>query len=49
MQREPLEISVCVKNFRRPAVLLRRDFDRAQRGANVNRLAVVAVVVFAEF
>ena len=34
-----------MKNFRSPAVPLRRHFDLAQHGAEVNRLAVVAAVI----
>ena len=48
MQREPFEFSGFVKNFGSPAVRLRRGLDVAQHGADVNRLAVVAAVIFAE-
>ena len=48
MQREPFESAGLVENFRRPAVLLRRRFDFAQHGADVNRLAVIAAMIFAE-
>jgi hypothetical protein len=37
-----------MESFRSQAVRLRRDFDLAQHGAEVNPLAVVAAVVFAE-
>ena len=48
MQREPFEFARLVKNFRSPAVRLRRRRDRAQPGADVNRLTMIAAVIFAE-
>ena len=48
MQREPFEFSTLVENFRSPAVLLRRRFDIAQHGADVNRLAEIAAKIFTE-
>ena len=48
MQREPFEFTGFMKDFRNPAVRLRRRRDRAQPGADVNRLAMVAAVIFAE-
>ncbi len=48
MKCEPFEFSGFVKNFRSPAVLSRRSFDVAQHGANINRLAVIAAMIFAE-
>ena len=48
MQREPFELGIFMKNFRTPAVRQRGDFDLSQDGADVNRLAVVAAVIFAE-
>ena len=47
-ESKKLELSGVVINFRSPAVLLRRDFDVMQDSADVNRLAVVTAVVFAE-
>ena len=49
MKREQFEFADVVKHFRSPAVQLRGSFDIAQRGADVNCLAVVAAVIFAEF
>ena len=49
MKREPFEFSRVMKNFRSPAVLLRRRFDVAQHGANINRLAEIAAKIFTEF
>lgn len=49
MQREQFQVAGFVKQFRRPAVLLRGGLEVAQHGADVYRLAVVAAVVFAEF
>ena len=49
MQRGPFKIAVRVKNFRSPAVLLRRSFNLAQHGAEGNCLAVIAAVIFAKF
>ena len=37
-----------MKNFRSPAVRLRRKLDVAQDSADVNRLAVVAAKIFAK-
>jgi hypothetical protein len=48
VQRGQFEFAGVMENFRRPAMSLRGGFDRAQHGADVNRLAVVAAVVFAE-
>ena len=48
MEGEPFETVLLVESFRRPALLLGRNFDVAQHGADVNRLAVVAAVIFAE-
>ena len=47
--REPIEVSIGVEYLRFPACRLRCDLDLAEDGANVNRLAKVAVVVFPEF
>ena len=49
MQREPFEFIVDEKRFLRPAVLLGGGFQLAQHGVDVNPLAVIAAVVFAEF
>ena len=48
MQREQFEVADFVKQFRSPTMLLRRRFHVTQHGADVNRLAVVAAVIFAE-
>ena len=49
MQREQFEVAGFVEQFGRPTVFLRRDFDIAQHAADVNRLAVIAAVIYAEF
>ena len=48
MQREPVEPSGFVKDLWKPVVRLRRGPDVAQYGTDVNRLAVVAAMVFAK-
>ena len=48
MQGEQVERVLLTKRLDSPAVLLRRNFDVAQDGANVNRLAVVTAVIFAK-
>jgi len=48
MEGEQVEIALSSKSLGGPAVLLRRGFDVAQDGADVNRLAAVTVVIFAE-
>jgi hypothetical protein len=47
MEREGVELRRLAKHLGTPAVLLRGGFDITQHGADVNRLAVVAAVVFA--
>ena len=48
MEGEQVEFVLLPKHFRCPAVLLRGGFDIAQDGADVNRLAMVTAVIFAE-
>jgi hypothetical protein len=48
MEGEQVKFILLPKHFRCPAVLLRRNFDVTQDGADVNRLAVVAAVIFAK-
>src|ERR1019366_2305095 len=48
MQRDQFEFAGVVKNFRSPAMLWCRNFDLAQHGADVNRLAEVTIFVFTE-
>lgn len=48
MECQPFEFASFLKNFRSPTVRLRRRFDLAQHGAGINRLAVIATVIFAE-
>jgi len=48
MESKEFEFACFMKNFRSPAVLPRGDFDIAQDGADINRLAVVAAMIFAE-
>jgi hypothetical protein len=48
VQREPSESAVDPKCLHRPAVWRRGGFHAAQHGADVNGLAVVAAVIFAE-
>ena len=49
MEGEQVEFTLPPKCLGGPAVLLRGDFDIAQHGADVNRLAVVTAVIFAQF
>src|ERR1700690_235434 len=49
MEGEEVEFTLLTKRFGSPAVLLGRNFEVAQDGADVDCLAVVAAVVFAEF
>jgi hypothetical protein len=46
MEGEQVEIVLPFKRLGGPAVLLRGGFDLAQDGADVNRLAVIAAMVF---
>src|SRR5476651_2017378 len=48
VQRKQFQAAGCVKQFGSPAMRLRGGFDVAQHGADVNRLAVIAAVIFAE-
>lgn len=48
MEGEQVEIALPPKRLECPAMLLRGGFDVAQDGADVNRLAVVATMIFAE-
>ena len=48
MEREKFEFAGDMKNFRSPAVLLRGGFDVAQDSADVNGLAVVTAMIFAQ-
>src|ERR1019366_1998340 len=48
MQRAQFEFAGAVKNFRSPAMLWCRNFDLAQHGADVNRLAEVTIFVLTE-
>ena len=48
VQRQPFEPVSFVKDFRSPAVPLRRRRHVAQHDVNINRLAVVTAVIFAE-
>ena len=48
MEGGPFEFAAFVKNFRNPVVPLSRRFDIAQHGADVNRLAAIATVIFAK-
>ena len=48
MEGEQAEFALLAKSFDGPAVLPGGDFDEAQHGANVNRLAVVTAVIFAQ-
>ena len=47
-QGKQLELVLLPEGFPGPAVLLRRQFDLLQHRANINRLAVVTAVIFAE-
>ena len=49
VQRGQLESVKLVENLRQPAVADGGVFAGAEHGADVNRLAVIAAVVFAEF
>ena len=49
MQCEPIKIFCRMKKFGSPAMLFGGGFNLTQRGADVNRLAVVAAVIFTEF
>jgi hypothetical protein len=48
MEDEQVEIALPPKRLGGPAVLLRGGFDFAQDSADVNRLAMVATVIFAK-
>ena len=48
MQLMPFETILLVENFRSPAIRLRGGYDLAQHSVDVNRLAVVAAVIFAK-
>ena len=48
MEGEQVEFALLPKYLGGPVVLLRGGFDLAQNGADVNRLAVVTAVIFAE-
>jgi hypothetical protein len=48
MEGEQVEIALLAECLGGPAVLLRGDFDIAQDGADVNRLAAVTAVIFTE-
>ena len=48
MECEQMEFALLAEYLRSPTVLFGRGFDVAQHGANVNRLAVVTAVIFAE-
>ena len=48
MEGEQFEFAALVKNFQNPAVLPRGDFDIAQDGTDVNCLAMVTTMIFAE-
>ena len=48
MEGEQVEIALLAECLGGPAVPLRGGFDLAQDGADVNRLAVVAAVIFTE-
>jgi len=48
MEGEQVEFALLTKSLGSPAVLLRRNFNVAQDGADVNPLAVVAAVIFTE-
>jgi hypothetical protein len=48
MEREKFELRRLVENFQSPAMRLGGGFDIAQDGADVNRLAMVTIVIFAE-
>jgi hypothetical protein len=48
MEGGQAEFTLLAKPFRGPAVLLRGDFEVAEHGADVDGLAVVAAVIFAE-
>ena len=49
MECEPFELAGFMENFRMPAVFFCHGFDFAENGVDVNRFAVVAAEVFAEF
>ena len=48
IKSEQPEFAGVVKNFQTPATPLRGGFDVMQDGADINCLAVVAAVIFAE-
>ena len=48
MEGGQVEIALPPKRLECPAMLLRGGFDVAQDGADVNRLAVITAVIFAE-
>jgi hypothetical protein len=48
MQREQIQVAGLVKQFGSPAVRLRGGPGLAQHGADVNRLAVIAAVIYAQ-
>jgi len=48
MEGEQVEFALVAKRLGSPAVLLGGGFDFAQDGADVNRLAMVTAVIFAE-
>ena len=48
MEREQVEFTLLAERFGGPALLLCGDLDIVQHGADVNRFAVVAAVIFAE-
>ena len=48
MEGGQVEIALPPKRLECPAMLLRGGFDVAQDGADVNRLAAVAAVIFAK-
>ena len=48
MEGGQVEIALPPKRLECPAMLLRGGFDVAQDGADVNRLAVIAAVIFTE-
>lgn len=48
MEGEQVEFALLPKYLGGPAVLLCGGFDVAQNGADVNRLAVVATMIFAK-
>ena len=48
MQGDQIEFSLLAERLGYPAVLVCGGFDIMQHGADVNRLAVVTTVIFAE-